>query len=267
MVDLWSAAKTGNYFKLQAILDSGTDPNLTRWSGQTALHRAASEGQTKCVYLLLQRGANVNVKAAWGWYTPLHLACRNGHEEAAELLLRSGANWKAKDKEGKTPMRWAIDGNNSVVGNKIEMIDTQLTRERIAKEAAAERQRKIKEEEERRQRQAARMAQLQAEEEAAREAEEEARQLAAEAAEIAAFCALAAAAEAKMRNAILQNELKKMKKITVEPAFYQRLREELDDEEFMELLAMTASHAEAFGLSKKQFHQLKDYARFKGIKF
>ena len=203
-MDLWNAAKVGDYWKLMAILDSGTDPNLTRWSGSTALHRAAGEGQSRCVALLLQRGANINSKAAWGWYTPLHLACKKGHEEICEMLIMKGANWKAKDKEGKTPMRWAIDGNNSSLGQKMESLDTKIQKEKFAKEQEAERQRNMKETDDKRRRQAERMAKMKAEQEALRQEQERAHQAATHSMRLCAFIALRAVAEIKVRSACCQ---------------------------------------------------------------
>jgi ankyrin repeat protein len=44
---------------------------------------------TAIVQLLLERGANVNVKSDKG-ETPLQLAVKNGHEDAADLLRQRG---------------------------------------------------------------------------------------------------------------------------------------------------------------------------------
>jgi hypothetical protein len=52
-----------------------------------------------------------------------------------------------------------------------------------------------------------------------------------------------------------------------QPTFYRRLREELNDEEFIELLQMPPSMATNFGLTKKQFHQLKEYCHYQGMVF
>ena len=59
----------------------------------------------------------------------------------------------------------------------------------------------------------------------------------------------------------------KIANMTQEPAFYQRLREELDDEEFVDLLQQSSATAAHFGLSKLQFKELKEYSRFKGVVF
>jgi ankyrin repeat protein len=53
--------------------------------------------------LLIERGANVNAKAADGT-GPLHEAARLGHIGVARLLLEHGADVNAKDNKGETPM-------------------------------------------------------------------------------------------------------------------------------------------------------------------
>ena len=86
-MDQWRAARLGRVDILDDILaEEGANPNLTRWSGSTALHKAAAEGHADCVELLLDKGADVNMRAAWGWYSPLHLAMRGGHEDVARLV-------------------------------------------------------------------------------------------------------------------------------------------------------------------------------------
>merc|ERR1711865_15417 len=134
-------------------------------------------------------------------------------------------------------------------------------------EQEIERQKKMKEEEEKRQRQAERMAKLKAEQEALREENERRLQAAASAAYQCAFVAMCAVEEAHARIQEVSTHLKKTKHVHVEPAFYQRLREELDDEEFVELLQQSPSAAANFGLSKHQFKELKQYAKFKGVVF
>jgi hypothetical protein len=132
-------------------------------------------------------------------YTPLHLACRNGHEAVAFELLHAGADFKVKDKEGKTPMRWAIDGHQILVGNKVETLDAQLRKEREEQEKETERLRLIQEEEERQKRLAAQIAQIKAEEEAARQQAEYLRRIASSAASTAAACAITAVLQAKLK--------------------------------------------------------------------
>ena len=61
------------------------------------VHLAAQKGFTECARLLLERGADGNVKSERG-RTPLHYAARDGHTEVATLLVDSGADVDVKEK-------------------------------------------------------------------------------------------------------------------------------------------------------------------------
>ena len=69
-----------------------------RWSGFTLLHRAAENGHTDIVELLLSLGAKIDCQSVWGWYTPLHLAAGNGWKETSLFLLEKGANPEVRTK-------------------------------------------------------------------------------------------------------------------------------------------------------------------------
>jgi len=75
--------------------------------GRTSLHLASLRGDTEIVELLLEAGANVNIKNKFGW-TPLHLAAREGHIDIVQMLLEAGANIGAKNKFGRTPLDYAV---------------------------------------------------------------------------------------------------------------------------------------------------------------
>jgi hypothetical protein len=73
----------------------------------TPLHEAASWGHKEVAELLIDNGADVNVKNGFG-QTPLHKAARWGRKEVAELLIAKSADVNAKDMVGKTPLDRAI---------------------------------------------------------------------------------------------------------------------------------------------------------------
>ena len=96
------------------------------WYGQTALMWAAAEGHAEVVRLLIEAGANVDVRsreidtpesyAEWpqgsvvypdvprGGLTALQFAAREGQLEAVQALIDGGANLNAVDAEGKTAL-------------------------------------------------------------------------------------------------------------------------------------------------------------------
>ena len=57
------------------------------------LHNSASKGYTKVTQLLLENGAEVDLKGSEG-ETPLAQAAISGHTEDAKLLIKYGANGK-----------------------------------------------------------------------------------------------------------------------------------------------------------------------------
>jgi ankyrin repeat protein len=121
--DLWKAAREGNVEQLIFLLEEEKIPvNRTRWSGITAMHRAAEEGQVLAMQCLLDHGALIDMKASVGWYTPLHLACGRGHLEAGIILLRAGARWEVLDKHGRTPIDWAISGGYPNVARQLDAL-------------------------------------------------------------------------------------------------------------------------------------------------
>ena len=74
---------------------------------RTALHFAAARGSDEIVHILLQHGANPNVKDFNG-NSPLHLSACTHHIRVITLLLRFGADPKACDSFGKTPLHLAL---------------------------------------------------------------------------------------------------------------------------------------------------------------
>lgn len=79
------------------------------------LIEAAQNGNADRVKLLIQQGANVNVRATDDWLTPLIAASRAGHLEAVKVLLHAGADINRSDGVG-TPLYWAaFDGHREVV--------------------------------------------------------------------------------------------------------------------------------------------------------
>ncbi|XP_028149583.1 acyl-CoA-binding domain-containing protein 6 [Diabrotica virgifera virgifera] len=76
------AADGGSSEILKLLIDAGADVNIKDSDGQTALHYAASCGHTDCVKLLLQKGANKEITDNDGC-TPHSVASEN---EILELL-------------------------------------------------------------------------------------------------------------------------------------------------------------------------------------
>jgi ankyrin repeat protein len=82
---LVDAASKGNNQMLKELMDKGTPVNGLDQFGNSALTAACYGGQTDVVKLLLQKGANPNIKKSDG-ATPLSLATGQKHGEIVALL-------------------------------------------------------------------------------------------------------------------------------------------------------------------------------------
>ncbi|WP_139997795.1 M48 family metallopeptidase [Paenibacillus paridis] len=92
-----------------ALLDAGANPDLVEFSyEETALTIALYNFSFEMVTLLLEEGANPDLEDSTGW-TPLMTAATNGDMEAAILLLKAGANPAKTDHNGYTAGDYASD--------------------------------------------------------------------------------------------------------------------------------------------------------------
>ena len=95
---LHKAAVTGRLDSMRILLEYKTDPACASPDGLTALHLAAWKGQREALRLLTsQVGANVQPLSNDG-STPLHEAVRSGDSSCVELLLQSGADASVADR-------------------------------------------------------------------------------------------------------------------------------------------------------------------------
>ena len=101
--NLWGAARTGDLDGIRRYLEEGADiDELSEQTQLSPLAWATMTGKTKAVALLLELGADVNVRQEDGG-TPLHIAFFLGRAEISELLLKKGADVNAKNNKGELP--------------------------------------------------------------------------------------------------------------------------------------------------------------------
>ncbi|KAG9152859.1 hypothetical protein Leryth_012477 [Lithospermum erythrorhizon] len=113
-VPLHSAASSGNAEIVKLLLDRGADVNIKNGGGRTALHYAASKGWLKVAEVLISAGANLNVKDKVGC-TPLHRAASTGKSELCEFLIEEGADVDEVDRAGQTALMTAVVCQNNEV--------------------------------------------------------------------------------------------------------------------------------------------------------
>ena len=103
-----TTTKLGFVFAAATMLAACGDlPTETAAPTETALHKAAVEGNTELAKQLLDEGANPNAKNADG-QTPLHPTAWFGHADTAKVLLAAGANPDIQDKMGYAPLHTAV---------------------------------------------------------------------------------------------------------------------------------------------------------------
>lgn len=101
--ELIAAAGRDDFKAVSELLATGVNPNLSRdrW-GDRALSRAVVNGNVEMVRILLEAGANPDLKGRG--FTPLGMAALRGHAQIARLLLKAGADVDRKSSDGNTPI-------------------------------------------------------------------------------------------------------------------------------------------------------------------
>lgn len=98
--ELWDACRTGSTAAVGKLLEAGASPDeFQDGCGSGALLKAALNGYTEIVQLLLKGGAKVDAADESG-LTPLMGALMGGHSHAAHALIAAGADMTKLDMNG-----------------------------------------------------------------------------------------------------------------------------------------------------------------------
>lgn len=110
------AAEKGGFSQIEYVLLSPTGK----------LYWAIRENDTKKLSKLLDKKPDlVNSAMNRDGYTPLHWASRLGHYEIAEILLEHGADPNIKAAEIGTPLNIAVTGTNGLLGGDHKKIERE----------------------------------------------------------------------------------------------------------------------------------------------
>lgn len=97
--ELFDAVHYGDIEIVRECLENGADVNYKDEDNWTLLHEASSkvgfDADIDIVQLLLDGGAEVNVVDKWGWM-PIHMAAVRGEFDTVKLLLEHGADGNVK---------------------------------------------------------------------------------------------------------------------------------------------------------------------------
>lgn len=128
--EFFAAARKGDAAAVKAFLDKGVDVNAKTRYGATALSYACDKGHVEVAKLLIERGANLNVRDTFYGEVPIGWALSRGHVEIVKLLLDKGAAGIER-----VLMSGAQDGNLEIVkialekgGLKPETLNSALRR-------------------------------------------------------------------------------------------------------------------------------------------
>lgn len=105
---LIEAAANGHVDVVNLLIENGADVNLKGEAWYGPLHSASANGHIEVVKILLENGADVNI---FHHNKPLHNAAMNGHIEVAEILLAHGADINAKGINEAAPLHTAVSNN------------------------------------------------------------------------------------------------------------------------------------------------------------
>jgi len=90
--DLMDAVRQNDAARVEALIAKGANVNASWRYGETPLFFACDRGFTQVVKVLLEHGAEVNIKDTFYGMTPVARAADKDHVDIVKMLLAKGAN-------------------------------------------------------------------------------------------------------------------------------------------------------------------------------
>ena len=112
---LWEAVRAGDAAAARQALDAGADVNARFRYGQTPLFKAAERGNAEIVRLLLERGADPDVRDTFYGDTALTWPIDKGNVEIVRVILS-----KSRDSAGRVLMAGVQRGSVELVSAALE---------------------------------------------------------------------------------------------------------------------------------------------------
>src|SRR5262249_29631513 len=95
--------RVANVSLVRMLLDAGANANRANDDGETPVMRAARTGDVKVAEVLIQHGADVNVREQFREQTALMWAAAESHPDMLALLISKGAAVNARAKANDWP--------------------------------------------------------------------------------------------------------------------------------------------------------------------
>lgn len=110
--------------RVSRLLDNGVDINY-QYKGKTALSTAFSINNWEGFRMLLERGADPNIRDLRG-NTLLHLSARAGRDHIVTLLLSKNANPHLENDDHQTALTYALEGNPYAYQDTVGILATAM---------------------------------------------------------------------------------------------------------------------------------------------
>jgi ankyrin repeat protein len=130
--ELLNAIQAGDLTKAVMAIEAGAeinDPNQVL----PPILAAAYYGQADIVELLVQHGADVEIRTVKFNQTPLHIAAVSGHEMAALTLAKHGANLLALDSMNRHASQLAQDAGHAEFAHRLRRLEVEFKKTQVAR--------------------------------------------------------------------------------------------------------------------------------------
>lgn len=111
LTPLHATERFGIWWAFALLIEFGANVDETDWNGETTILRLASQATVDIRYfqMVIDAGADVNVRDQMDYATPLHEAARKGRLDMVRALVQAGADVDAIDYDNQTAYELAKD--------------------------------------------------------------------------------------------------------------------------------------------------------------